>query len=157
MNCRSTSDHNRSIPVSYELPLDILDLNRSILVSYELPFDLRQNSKSSDLLREPYFETLRFFIPESPVTQIPFFSFSSHLWLRHSFFFENFGRSTTYEFLKRILGFYDLSSLYFESSNPSSPRILHALEPFAYSVSRLYHPRKSFSSFYFRVSSTVIV
>jgi hypothetical protein len=79
-------DHNRSIPVSYELPLDILDLNRSIPVSYGLPFDLRQNSKSSDLLREPYFETLRFFTPESPVTQIPFFSFLSHLWLRHSFF-----------------------------------------------------------------------
>jgi hypothetical protein len=34
-----TSDHNRSIPVSYELPLDILNPNKSIPVSYELPFD----------------------------------------------------------------------------------------------------------------------
>jgi hypothetical protein len=79
MNCRSTSDHNRSIPVSYELPLDILDLNRSIPVSYELPFDLRQNSKSSDLLGEPYFEILRSFTPESPVTQIPFFYFETSI------------------------------------------------------------------------------
>jgi hypothetical protein len=143
------SDHNRLIPVSYELSFDILDLNRLIPVSYELPFDLRQNSKSSDLLREPYFEILRFFIFESSVTQIPFFFvFEPSLAPTFFFFFKNFGRLTIYEFFKRNLGFYDLSFLYFESSNSSSSRILHALELFAYSVSRPYH---------FRVLFTVIV